>query len=111
MYLSAFAFLFLAIMATNVSSAAPSTGNISVAFIMVGFDDQDFQDEYDKDEMSFVKAIEKTWQYLSTPQKYVLFMRTVLGLTFSSIAKTEGYSTQNAHKLFERACKVIRENM
>jgi DNA-directed RNA polymerase specialized sigma24 family protein len=69
------------------------------------------KDEYDKDEMSFVKAIEKTWQYLSTPQKYVLFMRTVQGLTFSSIAKTEGYSTQNAHKLFERACKVIRENM
>ena len=42
-------FLFLAILAVNSASAAPSSGNISVAFIMVGFEDQDFQEEYDQD--------------------------------------------------------------
>ena len=36
-------------MATGASSAAPSSGNITVAFIMAGFEDQDFQEEYDQD--------------------------------------------------------------
>lgn len=73
-YLSAFAFLFLAIMATNVSSAAPSTGNISVAFIMVGFDDQDFQDEYDKDyfEDTAFASTNSMWDYYDEVSKGAL---------------------------------------
>ena len=48
-YLSVIGFLFLAIMATEVTSAAPTTGNITVAFIMSGFEDQDFQRDHDQD--------------------------------------------------------------
>ena len=48
-YLSVIALLFLAILAVDSASAAPTSGNISVAFIMAGFEDQDFQDEYDQD--------------------------------------------------------------
>ena len=48
-YLSVIGFLFLAIMATEVTSAAPTTGNITVAFIMSGFEDQDFQSDHDQD--------------------------------------------------------------
>ena len=36
-------------MATEVTSAAPTTGNITVAFIMSGFEDQDFQSDHDQD--------------------------------------------------------------
>ena len=73
-YLSALAFLFLALMASNMSSAAPSTGNISVAFIMVGFDDQDFQDEYDKDyfEDTAFASSDSMWDYFDEVSKGAL---------------------------------------
>ena len=48
-YLSAIGFLFLALLATETSSAAPSTGNITIAFIMAEFEDQDFDDDHDQD--------------------------------------------------------------
>ena len=48
-YISVIGLLFLAIIAVSSASAAPTSGNISVAFIMAEFEDQDFQDEYDKD--------------------------------------------------------------
>ena len=47
--LASVGFLFLAVITAATTSAAPSSGNITVAFIMVGFEDQDFQDEYDQD--------------------------------------------------------------
>ena len=38
-------------------------------------------------------------------------MHIVQGFTFATIGKIEGYSTQNAHQLFEKACKTIQKNI
>tara|TARA_R100001594_G_scaffold1443_1_gene6329 strand:+ start:655 stop:972 length:318 start_codon:yes stop_codon:yes gene_type:complete len=69
------------------------------------------RDEFDLDELKYCSAIEKTWHFLSTKQKKVFFMHLVQGFTFSTIAKTEGYSPQNAHQLFDKACKTIQKNI
>ena len=64
-YLSVIGFLFLAIMATEVTSAAPTTGNITVAFIMSGFEDQDFQSDHDQDyfeDIAFANS-DSMWDY------------------------------------------------
>ena len=69
--LSSIGFLFLAVMATATTSAAPSSGNITVAFIMVGFEDQDFQDEYDQDyfeDIAFANS-DSMWTILMKFQK------------------------------------------
>ena len=73
-YLSLIAFLFLAIIATKTSSAAPSSGNISVAFIMAGFDDQDFQEEYDKEyfEDTAFASENSMWDYFDEVSKGAL---------------------------------------
>ena len=69
------------------------------------------RDEFDLDEVGYCYAIERSWHLLSTKQKKVFFMHLVQGLTFSTIGKTEGYSSQNAHQLFEKACKTIQKNI
>ena len=64
-YLTSIAFLFLAILLTNTTSAAPSTGNITVAFIMSGFEDQDFQSDHDQDyfeDIAFASS-NSMWDY------------------------------------------------
>jgi DNA-directed RNA polymerase specialized sigma24 family protein len=69
------------------------------------------RDEYNSDELSYCYAIERSWRSLSTSQKIVFFMYTVQGFTFSSIAKSQGYTPQNAHQLFIKACKTIQKNI
>ena len=61
----------MAILATSASSAAPSSGNITVAFIMVGFDDQDFQEEYDNDyfEETAFGSTNSMWDYFDEVSK------------------------------------------
>ena len=64
-YLTAIGFLFLAILLTNTTSAAPSTGNITVAFIMSGFEDQNFQSDHDQDyfeDIAFASS-DSMWDY------------------------------------------------
>ena len=64
-YLTAIGFLLLAIIATNTTSAAPSTGNITIAFIMSGFEDQDFQSDHDQDyfeDIAFASS-NSMWDY------------------------------------------------
>ena len=65
---------FLALLATDTSSAAPKSGNISVAFIMAGFEDQDFQDEYDKDyfEDTAFASTNSMWDYFDEVSKGAL---------------------------------------
>ena len=72
--LASIGFLFLAVMATATTSAAPSSGNITVAFIMVGFEDQDFQDEYDQDyfeDIAFASS-DSMWDYFDEVSKGAL---------------------------------------
>ena len=61
-------------MATGASSAAPSSGNITVAFIMVAFDDQEFQDEYDQDyfEETAFASTNSMWDYFDEVSKGAL---------------------------------------
>ena len=64
-YLTAIGFLLLAILAVDTTSAAPSTGNITVAFIMSGFEDQDFQSDHDQDyfeDIAFASS-DSMWDY------------------------------------------------
>ena len=70
-YLAVIGFLFLAIIATGASSAAPSSGNITVAFIMAGFEDQDFQDEYDQEyfEDTAFASTNSMWDYFDEVSK------------------------------------------
>ena len=64
-YLSAFGFLFLAILSTETSSAAPSTGNISVAFIMSQFQDENFQNGHNQDYFEGIafNSSDSMWDY------------------------------------------------
>ena len=73
-YLSVIALLFLAILAVNSASAAPTSGNISVAFIMAGFEDQDFQEEYDQDyfENTAFASTNSMWDYFDEVSKGAL---------------------------------------
>ena len=73
-YLLVIGLLFLAIMAANSASAAPKSGNISVAFIMVGFEDQDFQEEYDQDyfEDTAFANTNSMWDYFDEVSKGAL---------------------------------------
>ena len=73
-YFTAFGCLLLAILATNTSSAAPSSGNITVAFIMAGFEDQDFQEEYDKEyfEDTAFGSTNSMWDYFDEVSKGAL---------------------------------------
>ena len=41
--------LFLSVLLTDTSEAAPSTGTIQVAFILSEFEDQAYQDDHDQD--------------------------------------------------------------
>jgi len=64
-YLTAIGLLFLVIILTDTTSAAPSTGNITIAFIMSGFEDQDFQSEHDQDyfeDIAFASS-DSMWDY------------------------------------------------
>ena len=69
------------------------------------------RDEFDLDEIRYCYAIERSWHKISTKQKLVFFMHIVQGFTFATIGKIEGYSSQNAHQLFEKACKTIQKNI
>ena len=73
-YLSVIGLLFLAILAVNSASAAPTSGNISVAFIMAGFEDQDFQEEYDQDyfEDTAFANTNSMWDYFDEVSKGAL---------------------------------------
>ena len=69
--LASVGFLFLAVITAATTSAAPSSGNITVAFIMVGFEDQDFQDEYDQDyfeDIAFADS-DSMWDYFDEVSK------------------------------------------
>ena len=61
-------------MALSSVSAAPTSGNISVAFIMAEFEDQDFQDEYDKDyfEDTAFANTNSMWDYFDEVSKGAL---------------------------------------
>jgi len=64
-YLTAISFLFIAILAAETTRAAPSTGNITIAFIMAEFEDQDFQDEHDQnyfEDLAFSSS-DSMWDY------------------------------------------------
>ena len=73
-YLSVIGILFLAIMAVNSVSAAPTSGNINVAFIMAEFEDQDFQEEYDQDyfEDTAFASTNSMWDYFDEVSKGAL---------------------------------------
>ena len=73
-YLTATGFLLLALLLTDTTSAAPSTGNISIAFIMSGFEDQDFQSDHDQDyfeDIAFASS-NSMWDYFDEVSEGVL---------------------------------------
>ena len=88
--LASIGFLFLAVMATATTSAAPSSGNITVAFIMVGFEDQDFQDEYDQDyfEDTAFASTNSMWDYFDEVSKGAL---NIEGNVYGDITGTVDY--------------------
>ena len=69
------------------------------------------RDEYDLDEMKYCYAIERYWHLFATDQKKVLFMHIVQGFNFTSIGKLQGYSRQNASRIFYKACEIIQKHI
>jgi DNA-directed RNA polymerase specialized sigma24 family protein len=63
------------------------------------------RDQYDSDEMKFVKATESAWPELSDLQRDIVYMHTIQGFSFSGIADLKGMSPQAASQAFHRACK------
>ncbi|MEC7416443.1 MAG: M6 family metalloprotease domain-containing protein, partial [Candidatus Thermoplasmatota archaeon] len=93
--LASIGFLFLAVMATATTSAAPSSGNITVAFIMVGFEDQDFQDEYDQDyfeDIAFANS-DSMWDYFDEVSKGALNIEGEVFGPYTLDGDAEDYSS------------------
>ena len=70
-HLTIFAGFFLCLMIAGASSAAPSTGNITIAFIMVEFEDQEFQEQHDQDyfeDLAF-ESTNSMWHYYDEVSK------------------------------------------
>jgi len=63
------------------------------------------RDQYDSDEMKFVKATESAWPELSDLQRDIVYMHTIQGFSFSGIADLKGISPQATSQAFHRACK------
>ena len=82
-------------MATATTSAAPSSGNITVAFIMVGFEDQDFQDEYDQDyfeDIAFANS-DSMWDYFDEVSKGALNIEGEVFGPYTLDGDAEDYSS------------------
>ena len=93
--LASIGFLFLAVMAAATTSAAPSSGNITVAFIMVGFEDQDFQDEYDQDyfeDIAFANS-DSMWDYFDEVSKGALNIEGEVFGPYTLDGDAEDYSS------------------
>ena len=85
----------LAVMATATTSAAPSSGNITVAFIMVGFEDQDFQDEYDQEyfeDIAFANS-DSMWDYFDEVSKGALNIEGEVFGPYTLDGDAEDYSS------------------
>jgi hypothetical protein len=69
------------------------------------------RDEFDRDEMRYCEIFEQNWQNFTTEQKQILFLHIVQGISFTSIGKLNGYTQQNASKIFAKACGIIQNNI
>mgnify|MGYP003110257435 FL=1 len=69
------------------------------------------KDDFDLDEMKYCQTIEEKWQNFTTEQKQILFFHIVQGYSFTSIGKLNGYTQQNASKIFAKACEIIQNNI
>ena len=70
-YLTIFGGFLLCLMVAGTTSAAPSTGNITIAFIMVEFEDKEFQEEHDQDyfeDLAF-ESTNSMWHYYDEVSK------------------------------------------
>ena len=56
-------------------------------------------------------AIERSWHLFTTEQKQILFYHIVQGYNFTTIGKLNGYTQQNASKIFHKACEIIQNNI
>jgi len=69
------------------------------------------KDDFDLDEMKYCQTIEESWHLFTTEQKQILFFHIVQGYSFTSIGKLNGYTQQNASKIFAKACEIIQNNI
>ena len=69
------------------------------------------KDDFDLDEMRYCQTIEESWPLFTTEQKQILFFHIVQGYSFTSIGKLNGYTQQNASKIFAKACEIIQNNI
>mgnify|MGYP003638529182 FL=1 len=69
------------------------------------------RDEFDLDEIRYCYAIERSWHLFTTEQKQILFYHIVQGYNFTTIGKLNGYTQQNASKIFHKACEIIQNNI
>jgi len=69
------------------------------------------RDEFDRDELRYCEILEQNWQNFTTEQKQILFLHIVQGISFTSIGKLNGYTQQNASKIFAKACDIIQNNI
>jgi len=69
------------------------------------------KDDFDLDEMRYCQTIEEKWHLFTTEQKQILFFHIVQGYSFTSIGKLNGYTQQNASKIFAKACEIIQNNI
>ena len=63
-----------------------------------------FKDQLEPDEAYFVNKTEDVWNILTSLQKDILFMHSVQGITFSTIADLKGVTPQAVSQAFHRAC-------
>lgn len=68
-------------------------------------------DQFDNDEWCYLEIIEDNWNNFTTEMKWIFFMHIVQGMTFTNIAILRGYSQQYASKMFDKACKIIQDNI
>jgi DNA-directed RNA polymerase specialized sigma24 family protein len=68
-----------------------------------------YRDQLDNDELSYSKAIFNAWAELKPKQREILFLRLVQGYSFRYIGDINGFSRNNASKIFYNSCKKIQK--
>jgi len=69
------------------------------------------RDDFELDEIRYCYSIERSWHLFTTEQKQILFFYLVQGYSFTTIGKLNGYTQQNASKIFHKACEIIQNNI
>ena len=69
------------------------------------------RDQYNSDEMKFAIATEKAWEMMTQNQKDVVYMHTIQGFSFATIADLQGKDPSTISRTFSAACKKTQKKI